>query len=1021
MNSVSPDPASRPRTTPVLQWLVLCLAIFSEVASPSLSASEEWTVQKFEQQIAPLLAARCLTCHGEVEPEGGLDLRIAAGRGESGEPPINAQHPEQSLLLQRILSDEMPPEEPLSDTEKQLLKSWVEAGGIRGAEPVDPFRYSSDSRAGLDWWSLQQIRDVPLPDAAAGQHPIDAFLDGPLRDRGLSRSPQADRRVLIRRLYFDLLGLPPTPAEVTQFLEDDSAAAWQHLVDRVLQSPHYGERWARHWLDVVRFGESNGFEYDQPRDEAWPYRNWLIQAFNNDLPYDQFAKLQLAGDVLHPDDADAAAAAAFLVAGPHNTTLPSSEKMRMTMAQDEMEDLLAVVGQTFLGLTVNCSRCHDHKFDPISQREYYQLAAAFAGVRHGTRDVSRQLDPEQQQLLQTALRTFADSTQAREELLAPVRRRLLEERLAGAQDGPPPPKPFAAWEFTDDLQDDVGRMHLKLHGNARIVDGALVLDGQNSWAQSAPLPETVRSLTLEAWVRLDNLEQRGGGVISLQTADGVLFDAIVFGEREPRQWMAGSNGFVRTSSFAGPEETEATQRFVHLAIVHSEDGTITGYRDGQPYGKAYRPGDLQEYPAGRSEVIFGLRHGPPGGNRLLQGSIERATLYHRALSADEVAASAFAAGSHFVPESLVIQSLSESQQQQLTEIDVSIRTAAAQRDQLQALTKQKMYTCVATANPGITHVLSRGDVTQQREQAAPAGLRAIAAVNADFGLAVDAADNQRRTAAADWITNKNNPLFARVMVNRIWHYHFGRGLVSTPGDFGFNGGRPDHPELLEWLAAQFRAQGFRLKQLHRMIVTSETWKQQSQPSQQGLQQDAENTLLWRKSPQRLEAEAVRDAMLVATGLLDRTVGGQGYRDMRHFQFKGSNFYEPLIEGSDDSAWRRTIYRFIPRGGTNPFLDTFDCPDPSSAAQVRPATTTPLQALSLLNNELVFRMADELAARIQREAGNSDRQQLQLLAELLWSRPLSEDELQGSLAFSANWGLPALCRVLLNSNEFLYVR
>ena len=1030
MNSASPDPACRSRFTlsqPLSQPRIISLplrvilgcAMFSLSAAPARLVAEEWTAERFEQQIAPLLAARCLTCHGEVEPEGGLDLRISGSRGDSGQSPINTQHPDQSLLLQRILSDEMPPEEPLSSAEKELLKSWVEAGAIRSSEPVDPFRYSSDSRAGLDWWSLQPIRDVIPPGAADAQHPIDAFLAGPLSQAGLSRSPQADRRVLIRRLYFDLLGLPPTPTEVEQFLADNSDAAWEHLVDRVLQSPHYGERWARHWLDVVRFGESNGFEYDQPRDDAWPYRNWLINAFNSDLPYDEFARLQLAGDVLHPNDADAAAAAAFLVAGPHNTTLPSSEKMRMAMAQDEMEDLLAVVGQTFLGLTVNCSRCHDHKFDPISQREYYQLAAAFAGVRHGTRDVSRQLDPEQQRLLRIARQEFEDSTQSREQLLAPVRQRLLRERLAGAQKGPAPPAPLAAWEFADDLQDSVGTLHLKLHGNARLADGALVVDGTNAWAQSAPLPETIRSLTLEAWVRLDNLDQRGGGVISLQTTDGVLFDAIVFGEREPHRWMAGSNGFVRTSSFEGPEETEATERFVHVAVVHSEDGTITGYRDGQPYGKAYRPGDLQEYPAGRSEVIFGLRHGQPGGNRMLQGSIERAALHNRALSADEVAASAFAAGSHFVPESLVLQNLSEAQQQQLAGLDESIRRSAAQRDQLQSLTTQKMYTCVAAANPGITHVLSRGDVTQQREQAAPAGLRAIATLEADFGLPVDAADAERRTAAADWITDAANPLFARVMVNRLWHYHFDRGLVATPGDFGFNGGRPDHPELLEWLAAQFRAQGFRIKQLHRLIVTSETWKQQSRPAQQGLEQDAENTLLWRKSPRRLEAEAVRDAMLVATGLLDRTVGGRGYRDMRHFQFKGSNFYEPVIEGSDNSPWRRTIYRFIPRGGTNPFLDTFDCPDPSSAAQVRPATTTPLQALSLLNNELVFRMADELAARIQREAADPD--QLQLLAELLWARPFSEDELQDSREFSARWGLPALCRVLLNSNEFLYVR
>ncbi len=1002
--------------------LLLQIIVVGQIAtSLRATAEEEWTETTFGQRIAPLIAEKCLGCHGENDPEGGLDLRIPSGRGDSEVPVILQDNLAESLLLSRILSDEMPPETPLSTEEKQLLKSWVLAGAVHPETPIDPFRYTSDSRAGLDWWSLQTIRPVKPPATAADSHPVDAFIARRLQQQGLTRSQQADRRTLIRRLCFDVLGIPPTPAEIQQFLEDDSATAWESLVDRVLASPHYGERWARHWLDVVRFGESNGFEYDQPRDNAWPYRNWLIDAFNSDMPYDEFARMQLAGDLLQPQDAAAAAASGFLVAGPHNTTLPSSDKMRKSMAQDEMEDLLGVVGQTFLGLTVNCSRCHDHKFDPISQREYYQLASAFAGVRHGTRDVSLALSPQQQQQLSDAQEQLASAKTAREQLLAPVRERILAQRSEKTTTAPAPPEAMAAWEFTEDLQELNGNLHLTLQGNAKISEGRLVVDGVNSFAKSQPLKKTLRALTLEAWVRLDNLKQRGGGVISVQTTDGQLFDAIVFGEREPQRWMAGSNGFVRSQSFSGMEETEVVDRFVHFAIVHSEDGTITAYRDGQPYGKSYRPGPLQEYPAGGAEVVFGFRHGAPGGNRMLQGEIERAAVYDRALSADEVAASAFSGGSQFVPESLVLQQLSESDQQQLAELDRVRRKSEATMKQLQQLTKQTIYTCVAQATPGVTHVLSRGDVSQPGAPAAPAGLRAVTGVDADFQLSPDAPDSERRIAAAHWITAAQNPLFARVMVNRVWHNHFGRGLVPTPGDFGFNGGRPQHPDLLDWLAATFQQSGFRLKQLHRLILTSETWKQQSLPREDCLAVDADNTLLWRRTPSRLEAEAVRDAMLVATGLLDRTIGGRGYRDMRHFKFKGSNFYEPVIEGEDGATWRRTIYRFIPRGGTNPFLDTFDCPDPSAAAQVRPETTTPLQALSLLNNEIVFRMSDALAERVGREAADSPEMQIRTLGELLWGRPLNSDEAEQTLRFADRFGLPALCRVMLNSNEFLYVR
>lgn len=1014
-----------PRCPSAIGRFLLFILLFTLPLSqllPTTSAQDSTATATidFDSQIAPLLAANCLGCHGTDDPKGGLNLTTLAGfrkGGDSGSP-FNADQPASSLLLQRVLQGEMPPEKPLTAQQQQILTLWIRAGAHWGTDPVDPHRYSSESRAGLDWWSLQPLRTV-LPENPTAKHPIDAFVDAQLTAQGLQRSPQADRRTLIRRLSFDLLGLPPEPADVAAFLADDSPQAWEHLVDRMLASPHYGERWARHWLDVVRFGESNGFEYDEPRDNAWPYRNWLIDALNQDLPYDQFARLQIAGDVMQPQDPHAAAASGFLVAGAHNTTLPSSEKMRQSMAQDEMEDLVGTVGQTFLGLTVNCARCHDHKFDPISAREYYSFAAALAGVRHGTRELQIPLSSAQQQTLQQTEQTLRSAAEQKQQLVAPVIAAILKKRQQGQPAGITPPQPMAAWEFSGDLQDSLGSLHGTARGNATVSDGSLHLDGAGSYVETPRLPHEIREKTLEAWVRLKTYEQGGGAAVSLQTTDGSIFDAIVYGEREPRRWMAGSNGFARTLPFQGTDEVEAQERFVHMAIVYQQDGSIIGYREGVPYGTACRPGDLQVYAPGSAQLVFGLRHGPPGGNRLLQGSIDRVQFYDRALTPDEIAASAFARGSQSVPNAELLAALTDAQRSRLQELERQQQSARSLLRNLQEQQQSSLYTCVS-ADPGITHVLKRGDVSLRGDVVAPAGLRAVPGAPADFQLPPNATDRDRRTALAAWITHPENHLFARVITNRVWHYHFGQGIVPTPGDFGFNGGRPSHPELLDWLAAEFRRSGFLLKPLHRLIVTSETWKQSSLPQPAARSIDADNRLLYRRTPQRLDAESLRDAMLSVAGVLDRTIGGRGYRDMRHFKFKGSNFYDPLIEDGN-AGWRRTIYRFVPRGGRNPFLDTFDCPDPSAAAQRRPVTTTPLQALALLNNDLVFRLADTLAERAQRETAHDQQAQTAWIFEHTLGRQPAPQELQQALEFSREFGLSAWCRVLLNSNEFVYVR
>jgi hypothetical protein len=966
---------------------------------------------EFDREIAPLLAGRCLDCHSGAEPKGGLDLASAKGLakgGDSGEAIISAGKPDASLLWQRISADEMPPKHPLPAGERAALKAWIAAGGRWGTDPIDPFRYTSASRAGYDWWSLQPLVRPPVQKIRNPQseirNPIDAFIAHSLEAHQLTPSPAADRRTLLRRLTFDLTGLPPTPDDVEAFA--DGKASYETVVPRLLDSPHYGERWARHWLDVAHFGESDGYEYDRMRPHAWRYRDWVIESFNRDLPFDEFARLQIAGDVLRPDDPAAVTATGFLVAGAYDGLMPKGEALQKVMRQDELEDIVGLVGQTFLGLTVHCARCHDHKFDPIRQTDYYKLAAALSGVKRGNRDIPAEPPAE----------LLAAHVAAEKELSATVataRESILAKRRAAAGVKPKPPQPIARWEFDEDLNDSLGKLHAKPNGKARIEDGALVLDGKDAYAATVPLPEDLAEKTLEAWVRLNGLDQRGGGVIGVQTLGGEVFDSIVFGEKESRRWLAGSDFFRRTKAFEqATDEQEAGDKYVHLALVYSADKRIAAYRNGQPYGEPYAADSLVTFAASKSQVIFGLRHGPPGGNKMLAGRIERAALYDRALSADEVAASAGAVGTSITTEEIDAE-LAEPTRARRQELAKEVDRLAAK---IAAHRERKVFAVTPQAAP-VAHLLIRGNPQQPGEAVSPAGIAVLP--GADLGLAPDAGDADRRKKLAEWIASEHNPLFARTIVNRVWHYHFGRGLVDMPSDLGFSGGPPSHRELLDWLACELIEKKWSLKELHKLIVTSATYQQASRPRAECLAVDADNRLLWRYSPRRLEAEAVRDAMLAAAGQLNPASGGPSVPDFRPFEYKSTQYYEP-IDPVGPEFNRRSIYRFWARGGKNPLLDTFDCPDPSTTTPKRGSTTTPLQALSLLNNSFTLRMSDHLAQRLEKEQPGDPDKQVARAFELTCGRPPSSDEQTASVTFVREHGLAAFCRVLLNTNSFLYV-
>ncbi|HUG93342.1 MAG TPA: PSD1 and planctomycete cytochrome C domain-containing protein, partial [Planctomycetaceae bacterium] len=698
--------------------------------------------------------------------------------GESG-AVIEPGQPDRSLLWEYVRDGLMPPKHPLPAAEQQILRDWIAAGAKWGTDPIDRYRVTTERRAGYDWWALQPIERPPLPAVKTTgwvRTPIDAFVLARLESAGLDPSPPADRRMLARRLSFDLVGLPPVPDEMAALLSDESAGADDRLVGRLLGSPQYGERWARHWLDVVRYGESQGFERDKLRTTSWPYRDWVIGAFNADVSYDQFARLQLAGDVLAPDDAWAAAATGFLVAGAYDEVgqQQQSAAMRLVVRQDELEDIVGTVGQTFLGLTVHCARCHDHKFDPVRQREYYQLTAALGGVRHGER----------------------------------------------------------------------------------------------------PFP------TLETRQALARLEARRADVQkAIERLEGPAPD-------EP---------------LAGREQLAAE--------LERTDAQIRELRDRRVYAVVPKP-------------------------------------------------------------------------------------------------------------PETAHVLVRGNPAQKAEIVAARGLEAIASLPADFGLEADAPEAERRRRLAAWIASRHNPLFARVIVNRLWQFHFGVGIVETPNDFGFNGGRPSHPELLDWLAAELVDNGWSLKHLQRRIVSSATYRQASLRREAPAAVDAGNRLLWRRTPQRLEAEALRDAVLSVSGQLNPALGGPPFEDFRTFT-RNAQFYE-MIDPIGFEFQRRTIYRTWVRSGRSRLLDAFDCPDPSTTAPRRAVTTTPLQSLALLNNSFILRMSDHFAERLRQEAGQDPAAQVARAWELAYFRRPDPDEQRLSVEFIGEHGLPALCRVVFNSSEFLYV-
>ena len=810
-----------------LCWNCIALFAISAVGEQTSSSVERGTAKiDFARDVQPLLASKCVRCHGPQTAEAGLRLdqrQAAIAALESGSHAIVPQRPEDSEMLKRVVAgpdERMPPEgEPLTEQQVAILRGWIAAG----AEWPDHWAYRP----------LVSIAPPTFDDPKQEswvRTPIDRFILKSLAENGLQPAPEADRLTLLRRLYFDLIGLPPLPQEVDAFLADQSPDAYEQAVERLLASPRYGERWARHWMDVVHYADSHGFEHDLPRD-IWPYRDYLIKAFNSDKPYATFVREQVAGDAIEPDNPETLAATGFLAAGPWDqSTLQSGQKdtADYLLAQYlDRDDIVSNVITTVVSSTVHCARCHDHKFDPISQADYYGLQAVFAGIDKAPRKYDA--DP--------AVRL--------------KRKALVTER--------------------DDLQ---RRRDAK--------DPALL---------SADVQ--AKALT---WVKA-------------QPADPARIPPEV-------------------SAIAGVPVAQQTEpqrlQLVHFYLSRSIDDQLAAL---------------------------------PAQHTMYCGTNQFATV-----------------GS-FYPAS----------------------------------------------KPRPVSVLDRGEIDRPRGLAEPGTLGCIAGLSSKLEMQDSENESQRRVALAAWLTDSKNVLTWRSIVNRVWGYHFGQGIVETPNDFGHMGAPPSHAELLDWLAATLRDNGGSLKSLHRLIVLSATYRQSSRYSAEAAMRDADNRLLWRMNRLRLDAESVRDAVLQLSGKINLEMGGPPVKQFVEVKAGGlrpdADYQHFNID--DPANNRRSIYRFIFRTIPDPFMTALDCPDGSQQVPKRTVSITALQALAMQNDKFVIRQSEHIAAKLTAESKEPSAQ-IRGLYKLLLSREPTANEQTAVGDYATKFGLANACRFLMNTNEFMFV-
>ena len=982
----------------VTSLLVLNLLMLSTHAADDL----------FEQEVAPLLQKNCLNCHNSEDKKSGLSLetREAALAGGDLGASVVPHDAEASYLLELITPHEgkadMPKgAKPLSAAEIEVLRKWIAAGAPWPAEFV--LKQSA-------WWSKQvlvrpEVPTVPSEWEPRVRTPIDAFILSRLHEHGMSMSPEADARTLIRRVYYDLTGLPPTPEQIAAFAASTDPLAYERVVDELLESPHYGERWARHWFDVVTYADTCGYDKDKLRPNAWPYRDYVIRSFNTDKPYSRFVQEQVAGDILFPGESDGILGLGFLAAGPWDFighVEVSEAKIDGKVARNlDRDEMVSNTLNTFCSVTIQCARCHDHKFDPYTQQHYYGLQSVFAAIDRAERPYDADPAVTQQRIELAAaedklneqlaahkaeLAKAGGAEQAK--LEAEIKRLTALATPAGKRpeygyhSGISPAADAAKWVMVD-LGAEVDLTHIVLHAchdefggigagfgfpvrfkveassTASFEQATLVSDQTGSdFANPGLVPFTIEQPIKARFLRVTATQ------LALRQND------YIFALSELEAYDTEGTNVAMAATVTSLDSIEAPVRWARKNLV---DGIW-------PHGAD--PQAVEQLAASQAALTTLMEKVNTPQQRAQQASLEKQLAAAKAeLAKLPEAPMVYAGATHF-----------------------------AGQGNFQP----------TNGKPRPIHVLRRGNVTDPAEVAVAGAIPLPNRPQAAFELPPEHSEADRRAALAQWLTDRDNPLTWRSIVNRMWLYHFGQAIVQSPNDFGRMGQLPTHPQLLDWLAVEFRDGGESMKKLHRLIVLSSVYRQASSHVEEYATRDGGNQFLWRQNRRRLEAEEIRDSILKVSGRLNPKMGGPGYYLFELEKTAHSPHYEyEKFDPNDARSHRRSIYRFIARSQPDPYMTTLDCADSSQSTPRRDETLTSLQALSMLNNNFNLAMAEHFAQRLTAEREGLGPQVARAI-EITLGRPAEPAEQQAFEAYAAEHGLSNLCLVMFNLSEFVYL-
>lgn len=1044
--------------TKVVSWTMLTAAgllfmattaLCQETAAPVSDVPRDHAVKMakglevFKKHVKPVLLQKCLRCHGgkEIESEFSLADREGLLKGGAKGKAVVPGKARDSLLYQ-LIAHAREPHMPhragkLPAATIDRIAEWIDLGApydnaLTGSKVKAPTWtekvLAADAR---QFWSFQPLKRTPPPtvgDENWCQTPIDRFILSRLEAAKLRPNAPADRRHLLRRAYFDLLGLPPPAEEVEKFLADTSDGAWKKLVDRLLASPHFGERWGRHWLDLVRFAESHGFEHDTDRPSAYHYRDFVIDAFNRNMPFDQFVRWQIAGDELAPDDNLALKATGFLAAGVHSTQITKNEVAKHRY--DEMDDMLATIGTSMLGLTVGCARCHDHKFDPIPQRDYYRLLATFTTTVRS--EINMDVDPAGYR------RAKADFDQKHVpfvQALSKYERAELPSRLARweSQLGTDKERTSRlATKFPWIVLEPSSAISKEGAAFKKLDDGSLLATGKNGKFDEYRFTATTLATGITA-IRLEALPDpalvKGGPG---RAANG-NFALSHFGVNAVP--ARGKPSDAPQMKLRNPRAT-FEQKGLPIAATIDADPRSAWAIDPQ-FGKRHAASYETEAPIGFAggttltfTLIFNNNEGHNIGRPRLAVTTARAPV---ALDAPGLPDRIFA---------ILNTSAGQRTQEQTTTLQAWFRHIdpewqkldQARQDHLKQAPQPKLAKVLISTEglPAVrlhtqgddflpeTHFLRRGD-PDMKEGVARQGFLQVLTPVVDAQTRWQTAPpagwrtSYQRRALAGWLTDTEHGagrLLARVIVNRLWQHYLGHGLVATPSDFGSRGARPTHPDLLDWLATELIQNGWKLKHIHKLILASAVYQQSSRFDEAKAKIDRDNTLCWRVPPRRLQAEVIRDSLLSVSGMLDPTLFGPGTLD--------------------EASKRRSIYFTVKRSKLIPMMTIFDAPEALSSIAERPTTTIAPQALYMMNNPQVRAYAQGFARRLLPSGKTPLEDAVRAGYRIALARLPSADELADSAAFirqqeqtyaGANRREQALadfCQVLMCLNEFVYV-